>query len=131
MGESGVIQWGEPAEREAHVEIETKDRVATIAALNDKLRTTFMGGKIMLTQTVACLGEFKKAQVLSAIRTFEAFNEDNDPHGEHDFVSVKIDGETYFGKTDYYAPDLQHGSDDPADPKKTMRVLTIMHSSDY
>jgi hypothetical protein len=86
---------------------------------------------VMLTQAVASLSEFRKAQVLKAIRTFEAFTDDNNPHGERDFVSVQIDGDTYFGKIDYYAPDLQHGSEDPADPKQTVRVLTIMHSSDY
>lgn len=111
--------------------IETAERVATIAQLNDRLRTTFTGGKVLLTQTVASLDEFSKARVLKAIRTFEAFNDDNNPHGERDFVSVDVSGEVYFGKIDYYAPDMEHGSDDPADPKKTVRVLTIMHHSDY
>jgi Protein of unknown function (DUF3768) len=111
--------------------IETKERVETIAQLNDKLRTTFMGGKVMLTQSVACLNEFQKAQVLKAIRTFEAFNDDNNPHGERDFVSVKVNDETYFAKIDYYAPGMEDGSEDPADPKKTVRVMTVMHSSDY
>lgn len=116
---------------EENMDIETPARVATIAALNDKLRTTFMGGKVLLTQTVAALDEFSKARVLKAIRTFEGFNDSNNPHGERDFVSVEVAGETWFGKLDYYAPDMEHGSDDPADPKKTVRVLTIMHRSDY
>lgn len=111
--------------------IDTAERVETIAQLNDKLRTTFMGGKVLLTQTVATLDELGKARVLKAIRTFEAFNDGNNPHGERDFVSVEIGGSTWFGKIDYYSPDMEHGSEDPADPKKTVRVLTIMHSSDY
>jgi hypothetical protein len=69
--------------------------------------------------------------VLTSVRLFGPFNGDNDPHGEHDFVSVKVDGETYFGKIDYYAPNMEHGSEDPADEAKTVRVLTITHSSEY
>jgi hypothetical protein len=67
--------------------------------------------------------------VLTSVRLFGPFNGDNDPHGEHDFVSVKVDGETYFGKIDYYAPDMEHGSEDLADEAKTVRVHTIMHSA--
>jgi Protein of unknown function (DUF3768) len=111
--------------------IGTAERVATIAQLNDKLRTTFMGGKVLLTASVTALDELSKARLLKAICTFEAFNDGNNPHGERDFVSVDVGGEKYFAKIDCYAPDMEHGSEDPADPKKTVRVMTIMHASDY
>ena len=62
---------------------------------------------------------------------FDKFDSDNDPHREHDFGSFEIDGETYFFKIDYYALDMDGGSEDPADPEKTTRVLTIMRADEY
>ena len=93
-----------------------------IRLLNDQLRTTFVGGKIMLTAGVDALSDETKATVLSNVRTFADFNGDNDPHNEHDFGSFKLD---------YYAPDMEGGSEDPADPEKTTRVLTIMRADEY
>ena len=51
--------------------------------------------------------------------------------GEHDFGDFEIEGERYFWKIDYYAPDLDGGSEDPADPAQTARVLTIMCVDEY
>jgi Protein of unknown function (DUF3768) len=50
---------------------------------------------------------------------------------EHDFGNFQIEGETYFWKIDYYALDMAGGSEDPADPEKTARVLTIMSADEY
>lgn len=102
-----------------------------IRLLNDQLRTTFVGGKIMLTARVDALPDEAKATVLSKVRTFVDFNGDNDPHGEHDFGSFKLEDVTYFFKLDYYSPDMEGGSEDPADPEKTTRVLTIMRADEY
>ena len=109
----------------------TKERADKIAILNDALRETFTGGKVMMTAAVDALPIDEKARVLRNVRSFKEFNADNDRHGEHEFGSFKIDGETFFFKIDYYAPDMQGGSEDPADPEKTTRVLTIMFASDY
>jgi hypothetical protein len=35
------------------------------------------------------------------------------------------------GVIDYYAPDMESGSEDPADPDKTMRIMTIMRADEY
>jgi Protein of unknown function (DUF3768) len=107
------------------------DNVALIRELNDKLRTQFVGGQIMLTAAVDALDPQLKAKVLSAVRTFNNFNGGNDPHQEHDFGTVEVERETYFFKHDYYAPDMQHGSEAPHDPARTRRVLTLGHMSDY
>jgi hypothetical protein len=37
-----------------------------------------------------------KAKVLQAVRSFDTFDNNNDPHQEHDFGSLEVCGETYF-----------------------------------
>ena len=59
------------------------------------------------------------------------FTDDNDPNGEHDFGSIVHQGKQVFWKIDYYAPDMEHGSEDPAVPAKTVRVLTILLADEY
>ena len=61
----------------------------------------------------------------------DAFCEDNDPYGEHDFGAFEVEGEKLFWKIDYYDKALEHGSEDPADPTRTTRVLTVMLASEY
>jgi hypothetical protein len=102
-----------------------------IALLNDALRRTFTGGKVVMTRGVAALPEAELARVLERVRTFDEFTKDNDPHGEHDFGNFEVGGVTYFFKVDYYAPDMEGGSEDPADPQMTTRVLTIMRADEY
>lgn len=102
-----------------------------IAVLNDRFRKTFLGGKVLMTASVAALAPNELTDVLKAVRSFNAFCEDNDPHGEHDFGSFEVGAQTYYFKIDYYDTTLEHGSADPADPTVTTRVLTIMLASEY
>jgi Protein of unknown function (DUF3768) len=106
----------------------TSDRVRV---LNDNFRSTFIGGRVLMTQGVDALRIDTKARVILAVQRFDEFSADNDPHREHDFGSFEIEGETYFFKIDYYALDMDGGSEDPADPEKTTRVLTIMRADEY
>jgi Protein of unknown function (DUF3768) len=34
---------------------------------------------------------------------------------------VEVEGDTFFFKIDYYPPDMEHGSENPADPEQTVR----------
>ncbi len=101
-----------------------------VRRLNDELRQTFVGGRVFMTPCVEALAPRMKAEVVSKVQTFWNFNGSNDPYGEHDFGIVKLAGTTYFFKVDYYAPDMEGGSEDPADPQKTTRVLTIMRADE-
>ena len=51
--------------------------------------------------------------------------------GEHDFGSFTVGEEQLFWKIDYYDLSLEFGSNDPADPSQTKRVLTIMLAEEY
>ena len=114
----------------AHSDTLSKD-VARIRELNDLLRATFTGGKVVVTAAVANLEEATRTKVLSAAQTFRAFTRHNDPHGEHDCFFFQVEGERYFAKVDYFDLSMEYGSDDPADPKVTTRVLTIGDAASY
>ena len=118
-----------PIETEAAMS--KSDKSVRIRELNDLLRRTFAGGKVVMTDGVAALPERELAQLLARVRSFDAFTNDNDPYGEHDFGNIQLARQTYFCKLDYYAPDMDGGSEDPADPTKTTRVLTIMRADEY
>jgi hypothetical protein len=102
-----------------------------IRVLNDNFRSTFVGGQILLTAGAAELPVDLKAELLLRVKDFTEFVADNDPHHEHDFGAIELNGEKYFWKIDYYDRELRFGSVEPADPEKTTRVLTIMRADEY
>ena len=107
------------------------ERVLCIREQNDTFRTTFVGGRVVMTRSVAALREAQCCAITEAVRTYDTFNGDNDPYGQHDFGALTLDGERVYWKIDYYDADCVYGSEDPSDPKKTTRVLTIMLAEDY
>ena len=104
---------------------------AAIRAVNDKLRVELTGGRVMMTAGLLALGLEMQARVLAAVRAFDAFTEENDPWGEHDMGALDVAGHRIFFKLDYYDTKMTYLSDDPADPAKTVRVLTIMLAYEY
>ena len=103
-----------------------------IRALNDDFRAAGpVSGSWMLTCGVDARGAAFVAEAVRMVREFDGFGPNNDPHREHDFGSFELAGEKVFWKIDYYAPDLAGGSDDPADPSATRRILTLMLASEY
>jgi hypothetical protein len=110
---------------------QTQGHGGAIATLNDKLRKQGTGGHIMVTRGVRSLPDFDVRGLLAAIAAYDAFDADNDPHGERDFGDLEIGGEDLLWKIDYYDLQDQFASPDPADPAVTSRVLTIMLASEY
>jgi Protein of unknown function (DUF3768) len=105
-------------------------KVARIRDLNDKLRTTQRGGMVLITDGLAALGQ-EAGAILDAVTGFTNFNPDNDPWGEHDCASLEVNGHRVIWKIDYYDRSRRIHSPDPADPKVTVRVLTVMLASEY
>lgn len=106
-------------------------RRANIASLNDRLRRTGVGGRTVLTAGIGTLDEHVQQTIIQAVREFDAFTPDNDPHGEHDLATICVARQRIMWKIDYYDRDLQFGSPDPGDETLTCRVLTIMLAVEY
>ncbi|MEO6114555.1 MAG: DUF3768 domain-containing protein [Sphingomicrobium sp.] len=106
-------------------------RAEKIARLNDQLRTTGTGGQILITRGVMALPGFDAPALMQALKQYDSFDIDNDPHGERDFGGFDLWSAEQLFKVDYYAPDMMFGSNDPADPAVTHRVLTVMLAEEY
>ena len=136
-------------------------RPAEIARLNDMLRTTLGlrpgAGRVVVTPGVHALPAEERKALLMAVATFDAYDAGDDPYAERDmgcvFRSVRdVDGvpvvrwssneepeieggereRRAFFKFDYYAKGSDmFGSEDPADPDATDRVMTVMLGEEY
>ena len=112
------------------------NRTERIRLLNDAFRassTTSIlesigAGHILMTSTLAAQGQPFLDRALQTALAFDDFTADNDPYN---FGLFEVDGVRCMFKIDYYDRRLEYGSPNPADPKVTRRVLTIMLASDY
>jgi hypothetical protein len=110
----------------------SSDRVTRIAQLNDSLRQTLQGGRMLFTRGVSAFGPSICSRVIAAPGQFNDFRRDtDDPFGEHDFGAFQVSGRRLFFKIDYYDRSLTAASPDPADPAITVRVLTVMLPEEY
>jgi len=114
------------------------DTSKRIAQQNDAFRShTAMAiaygieGQIVRTASLSQYSAEEMSLIAMLVQTYDNFNENNDPYGEHDFGSFTFQHTKFFWKIDYYDCKYEYGSPDPADPKVTRRVLTIMHAEDY
>ena len=111
--------------------------IAKIRALNDRCRQGLdRNARIIVTR--ACLAAFTtgegtanqiiaQAKLMAAVRRYRFAEAEMD---EHDRGEIVIDGTAVRFKIDYYDFSLEWGSEDPANPEVTRRVLTIMLPED-
>lgn len=105
-----------------------KERQELIAVVNDMFRRD--GNRVIrFVVTPGVRGFDDVPGLVKAVREFDAFDEGNDPYGEHDFGSLEWEGVKVFWKIDYYDWALEYG-EDPLSPR-CKRVLTIMLASEY
>ncbi len=108
------------------MDITTIERAAIIAEDNDMFRTD---NPAEFTITAGVWENCNISEVISKVREFAAFTEDNDPYGEHDFGSFELDGRKLFWKIDYYGLDFAGYCDPLSD--ECRKVLTVMLAEEY
>jgi hypothetical protein len=125
-----------------------RERAGRIARLNDRARQAMgLACTAFVTVGFRSLPDADQSRVRELIETYDAFDEDSDPHGERDFGTIyqlgdgrwttehprlnEDERERVFWKLYYYDRDLRFGSEDPANPAVTRRVLTIMLADEY
>lgn len=113
------------------MDIETPTRLAEIRRLNDAFRTTFRGGEILLTQSVTDLPPMVITAALQKVAEFTDFTEENDPHGEHDYLSFDLCNREFVFHITYYDVSLENASPDAANPNVTKRIGTLMLTHDW
>ena len=95
--------------------------------LNDHLRTTFRGGRVQMTPAVYALDPQLRGRALSALSRYNKFADDED----HDWGVFIFAGYSFEWHIECRANDGTGISADPADPEKTLRVLTLYTATDF
>jgi Protein of unknown function (DUF3768) len=117
--------------KQQSTEEQNRNKFDSIRTLNDRLRRDDKGGMTVVTAGIAALPAPICRRIYAEIASFEAFNGDNDPRGEHDCGSLNVATYPIIWKIDYYDRSRRYLSPDPADAARTIRVLTIMLAAEY
>jgi Protein of unknown function (DUF3768) len=104
---------------------ERRRAAAEIARRNDEFRRTTR--EIYLTPGIQALPDVDG--LVGAVRTFDDFNPNNDPHGEHNFGVFTWHEQDTLWQIDYFDQTLSY-AEDPLLPE-CRRVLTLLLSSEY
>ena len=101
-----------------------------LRALNDQLRTTFIGGTVMITKGIEAIPFAKRKRILEQVRSFGAFDAENDPTASMIARSSKPRANASCSRSTI--PIARCGFiRRSADPAVTARILTIMLASEY
>jgi hypothetical protein len=100
-----------------------------IAKKNDELRKFFpkvsSPHRVWQSKAVCELSLKELETIFERVRKFSDFDINNDPYGERDFISIDLNGETYFLKIDYYDDDFKYFKENGN------RGFHLFHSSEY
>jgi hypothetical protein len=99
---------------------------AKIIELNDQLRTTFKGGRVQMTPGFYELEAQLRGRAFDVMSRCAKFADDS----EHDWGVFIFAGYSFVWQIEYRDEDGVALSPDPADPKKTLRVLTLYVAED-
>ena len=94
---------------------------AKVIALNDRLRTTFNGGRVQMQPSVYDLDPRLRGRALCVMARYNRF----DDASEHDCGAFIFAGYSFEWRIEYLGKDGIGISPNPADPNKTFRVLTL------
>jgi Protein of unknown function (DUF3768) len=101
-----------------------------IADQNDLFRTTMISSPLhKIVMTAGLVEDPNLEKVVTAVREFKSFTEDNDPHGEHDCALFDVENTKYMFKIDYFDPTFHVGADPYGG--KVARLLTILRADEY
>jgi hypothetical protein len=101
--------------------VPTVQERARIIELNDRLRTTFTGGRVQLHVGTHCLDAQIRGRALYALSRYNRFT----PDDAHDFGCFTFAGFQFEWRIDYRGADGRARSQNPADPNGTLRILTL------
>ena len=105
--------------------------ISEIAAQNDDFRKHLSKGTLVLTQGIRSNKTEDIEAIINNVRTFDKFDENNDPYNEHDFGAFDYKGKRIFWKIDYYDRKFLYLSPDVSNPRVTNKVMTIMYAEEY
>ena len=102
-----------------------------IAQQNDDFRKHLSKGTLVLTCGIRSNPKEDIEAIVTKVRTFDNFDEGNDPYNEHDFGAFDYKGHKIFWKIDNYDQKFLYLSPNACNPRLTNKVLTIMYAEEY
>jgi hypothetical protein len=97
------------------------DKRAKIIELNDRLRSSFQGGRVQMTPSVYDLDARLRGRALAVMAKYNKFAEDSD----HDSGVFIFAGYSFEWHIEYRGSNGEGVSPDPSDAINTFRVLTL------
>lgn len=105
--------------------------VNEIALQNDNFHKHLSQGTLVLTQGIRSNTKEDLEAIITKVRTFDSFDENNDPYNEHDFGAFDYKGRKVFWKIDNYDREFLYLSPDVSNPRLTNKVMTVMYAEEY